>query len=197
LVKHALLGRAPRYAVTLAIALLGAFAARPARATPTQIIVFLSSTQQFKEDLPKLSLFGYFYARQGVNLLGIYAGPRWTWGPFGLEFKTGGYGGTDIEARAILNNQMDLTWANFSLTSFTDFYPSTEIYSYLSAYANAGPIFGGAVADLTRDWSATPQTIVTGGPTVGAGTKAMYLGTTYVFSNEHQRWIRLTVGLTF
>lgn len=170
--------------------------ARPARAIPSQTIIFLGSNQRIREGYPQAALFGYYYGRDDVSLLGLYAGPRWTFGGWGVELKTGVYGGPGLGAHPIANNQIDFTSKRFSLTSFSDVYPNQQAYSYLSAYVNFDPLFLGVVSDFTADWSATTTTKVTGGPTIGAGTKTLYFGTSYLFSTQHTTAIRLTVGIT-
>jgi hypothetical protein len=170
-----------------------------ARAVPTQTIVFLNSNQRIKEGYPQLALFSYYYARPGLAVLGIYAGPRWTFGNFGVEFKTGAYGGGSLDAHAIINNQLDYTSKYLSITSFTDWYPRAEIYTYLSAYAVLGPLYLGGVGDYDQIWAPAEAALKSygGGPAIGVGTRAMYLATSLIFKNDHTRAIRLTIGLTF
>jgi hypothetical protein len=168
-----------------------------AGAVPSQIVVFLNSNQKVKEDYPELALFSYYYARTGVSLLGVYAGPRWTYGDVGAELKTGVYGGNGLDTRAIVNTQLDWASKPFSITSFTDWYPTDEVYSYLSAFAQLGPLFGGIVGDLSYKWGRDGFTTYAGGPTIGAGTKTMYLGITYLTDQDRRHAIRMTVGLTF
>ena len=169
---------------------------RPARAVPAQTVVFLSSEQKVLDSGPHLSLFGYYYGRSGVSLLGLYAGPRWKFGDLGVEFKGGVYGGPDLETRAIVNNQIDFSKKHLSVTWFNDWYPPDEIYSYLNTMLVFGPLYVGGVADLTYDWSRTGYTTFSEGPTIGIGTKALYFGTAYLFTNHHTTAIRMTVGIT-
>jgi hypothetical protein len=171
--------------------------ASPARALPTQMVVFLNSYQTVEKGWPDLSLFAFYYARPNVSVLGVYAGPRWKWGNLGLEVKTGAYGGGSQETKAIANVQVDYSLPWLSLTSFTDYYPLTQIYSYASAFGIIGKIlFIGGVADVTYDWGPEPVQQVQGGPSLGAGTKNAYLGVSYMFRNDDTQWIRLTVGIT-
>jgi hypothetical protein len=186
-----------RTIVALGVAMFALTVAPSARAVPAQIAVFLNSTQKVLDSGPQLSLFGFFYSRPGVDVLGVYAGPRWTFGSVGVEFKTGVYGGGDnYPVKAILNNQLDLTLKHLSLTSFTDWYPPTQMYTYLSGFFVYGPLYVGAVSDLTRDWSSLPFTTIQGGPSVGLGTKGLYLGVAYIFRNDDTQAVRMTVGIT-
>ena len=170
--------------------------AAPARSVPAQTVVFLSSEQKVFDTGPHLSLFGYYYGRTGVSLLGLYAGPRWKFGDLGVEFKGGVYGGADLETRAIVNNQIDFSKKHLSVTWFNDWYPPDEIYSYLNTMLVFGPLYVGGVADLTYDWSAKGYTTFSEGPSIGLGTKSLYFGTAYLFTNHHSQAIRMTVGLT-
>lgn len=183
----------------LALAALAAalLAPRDAGALKSPIVVFLNSNQRIKEGFPQLALFGFYYGREGVNVLGVYAGPRYTFGPIGVELKGGAYGGGAHDARAIINNQIDLTTRYFSVASFTDWYPKNVYYSYLSAFFTPLPLYLGFIGDLSYDCSASPCTTLSGGPSVGVGTKAMYVATSLLFTNTDNRYLRLTVGLTF
>jgi hypothetical protein len=170
---------------------------------PAQMVVFLGNQQKVLKGGPQLSLFAFFYGRTDVSLLGVYAGPRWTFGALGVEFKTGVYGGTNYSARPILNNQIDVTKKHLSIAWFTDLYPPDEAYSYLSTFLVFGPIYIGGVADVTVDWSHAPYTKYQEGPALGAGTKTIYLGVAYLFvddtsipAHERSNAIRMTVGLT-
>jgi len=169
-----------------------------ARAVPAQIAVFLNSTQKVFDSgtAPQLSLFGFYYNRTDVSVLGVYAGPRWKFGDLGVELKTGVYGGENYPVRAIVNNQLDFTQKHISLTSFTDWYPPDQMYTYAGAFAVFGPLYLGAVGDLTRDWSAQPFTTIQGGPSIGVGTKALYFGVAFIFRNDDTQAIRMTVGVT-
>ena len=158
--------------------------------------MFLNSNQKLGDGWPDLALFSYYYGRKDVSLLGIYAGPRWTFGRVGVEFKTGAYGGNDLETKAILNNQVDFTSKYFSAAFFTDYYPKSEVYSYLSALFTLGPLYLGAVGDLTHDWGPYTGTITSAGPLIGVGTKGLYLGTALLFRSDQTQAIRLTLGLT-
>lgn len=186
---------APRllFAATLAALTLGA---RPAHALPTEIILFLGSEQKVLEKGPKLSLFGFFFSRGNASVLGVYGGPRWTFGPLGVEGKLGVYGGGDYPAKAILNNQVDFTLKHLSVASFTDYYPTQQIYTYLSTFLVFGPLYVGGVADVTYDWSDKGFKSMSKGPSVGLGTKSLYFGTSYVFRTDHSQTLRMTVGIT-
>ncbi|MFO0660577.1 MAG: hypothetical protein U0165_12205 [Polyangiaceae bacterium] len=169
-----------------------------ASATPSQVVIFLNSIQRVKEGWPQLSLFSFYYGRSDVSVLGIYAGPRWTLGHWGLEMKAGVYGGGVNEGHAIINNQIDYSRKHFSVTSFTDWYPPREVYTYLSVFGIFDPLYVGAVGDVDASWDPDAKFVnYGGGPTIGLGTKAMYLGTSLIFNNTQKRAIRLTVGLTF
>ncbi len=170
---------------------------RPAHAVGTEMIVFLNSYQKFeKQKLPQLSLFGFFFARKNASVLGVYGGPRWEFGPIGVEGKLGVYGGGDYPAKAIVNNQVDLTLKYLSVTSFTDYYPTNQIYSYLSTFLTFGPLNVGGVADFTYDWSDKPFKTMSKGPSIGLGTKALYFGVSYIFRTDHSESLRMTVGVT-
>jgi hypothetical protein len=189
--------RVPRIVASLGVATALLLGTSRAEALSTQMVVFLNSSQPIATGWPDLSLFAFYYARPDVNVLGVYAGPRWKWGDFGLEVKTGAYGGGSQEAKAIVNMQLDYSRPWLSLTSFTDYYPLTQIYSYASAFGIIGNIlFIGALGDFTYDWGPTPVTQLQGGPSLGAGTKKAYLAVSYLFRNDDTQWIRLTVGLT-
>ncbi len=169
-----------------------------ASATPSQVVIFLNSTQKIKAGYPQLSLFSFYYGRSDVSVLGIYAGPRWTVGNWGFEMKAGAYGGGENEGHAIINNQIDYSRKHFSITSFTDWYPPAEVYSYLSAFAIFDPLYLGVVGDIDGSWDPKAKFVnYGGGPSVGLGTKAMYLATSLIFNNTQGKAIRLTVGLTF
>lgn len=185
----------PYRAPLLALALL--LCPSTASAIETPIVAFLNSNQRIKEGYPQLALFGFYYGREGVNILGIYAGPRWTFGPVGVEFKTGAYGGGSFPGHAIVNNQVDFLSKYFSIASFTDWYPKDLVYSYLSAFFTPLPFYLGAIGDLSYDCSARRCTSLSGGPSLGVGTRAMYVATSYLFTNTSNRWLRLTLGLTF
>ena len=184
------------YVAALAAAIALALVATPARAIPAQTVVFLSSDQKIREGAPHLSLFGYYYDRTGVSLLGIYAGPRWTFGHLGVEFKAGVYGGPGLETRAIANNQIDFSAKHLSVAWFTDWYPTDEMYSYLSTMLVFGPLYVGGVGDVTYDWSAHPFTTFSEGPAIGLGTKSLYVGAAYLFTNAHTTAIRMSIGIT-
>jgi hypothetical protein len=173
------------------------FVARPASALPIEESIFLISNQRVAEGYPQAALFGYYFAREGTSYLGIYAGPRWTFGRLGFELKTGAYGGPAADARVIFNNQTDYTHKWFSVTSFTDVYPGDSFYTYLSTYLNLQPLYLGFVGDYTHELVGVPYRKLSGGPTIGVGTKTLYFGTTYMFSSKNSNAIRLTVGFTF
>jgi hypothetical protein len=171
--------------------------ARPSYAVGSEMIVFLNSYQKLDEKkLPELSLFGFFFARHSQSVLGVYGGPRWKIGNFGVEAKLGVYGGADYPAKAIINNQIDYTLKYLSVTSFTDYYPTQQIYSYLSTFLTFGPLNVGGVADVTYDWSDKPFKTMSKGPSIGLATKYLYLGTSYIFRTDRSQSIRMTVGVT-
>jgi hypothetical protein len=179
---------------TLALVLLV-----PARAEalPTETIVFLNSEQKVLEKAPNLSLFGFFFSRNAQSVLGVYAGPRWKLGDFGVEGKLGVYGGDGFPAKAIFNTQVDYALEHLSVTSFTDWYPPDQVYSYLSTFLVFGPLYVGGVADVTIDWSGTRTTkTMSKGPSVGLGTKNLYLGTSYILRSDRSESLRMTVGIT-
>lgn len=182
-------------AAACAITLL--FVTRPAHAVDTEMIVFLNSYQKFeKTKLPQLALFGFFFARNKESVLGVYGGPRWEFGSFGVEAKLGVYGGGDYPAKAIVNNQLDFTLKHLSVTSFTDYYPTNQIYSYLSTFLLFGPLNIGGVADVTFDWSDKPFKTMSKGPSIGLGTKGLYLGVSYIFRSDRSESLRMTLGIT-
>lgn len=193
---HVIRGIRPILAAAVLIAVLCA-AERPAHAVGSEMIVFLNSYQKLeKEKLPQLSLFGFFFARKSVSVLGVYGGPRWEFGPIGVEGKIGMYGGGDYPAKAIVNNQVDLTLKHLSVTSFTDYYPTSQIYSYLSTFLVFGPLNIGGVADVTYDWGEKPFKTMSKGPSIGLGTKALYFGVSYIFRTDRSESMRMTVGVT-
>lgn len=169
----------------------------PALAKKTQILTFLNSAQRIKEGYPQLSLFGFYYSKADLSLLGLYAGPRWTFGPIGVELKTGVYGGGDLDAKAIINTQIDYSHKYVSAFIFGDWYPADTAYAYASAFFTPQPLYLGFTSDLSYDCSAKKCVTVSGGPSVGVGTKAMYVATSYIFVSDDTSWIRLSVGLTF
>lgn len=171
--------------------------ARPASALPTEESIFLISNQRVAEGYPQAALFGYYFARDGLSLLGIYAGPRWTFGRLGFELKLGAYGGPGVDSRAIFNNQTDYVHKWFSVTSFTDVYPGDSVYTYLSSYLSLQPLYLGVISDYTHELVGAPYRKLSGGPTIGVGTKTLYLATTYMFSSKNSNAIRLSVGFTF
>lgn len=188
-----------RWRALLAATCLGFLltSARPAHAVGTEMIVFLNSYQKLeKEKLPELSLFGFFFSRNGESVLGIYGGPRWKFGNIGVEAKGGVYGGGKYPAKAIINNQVDFTLKYLSVTSFTDYYPTQQIYSYLSTFLTFGPLNVGGVADVTYDWSDKPFKTMSKGPSIGLGTKNLYLAASYIIRSDRSESLRMTVGIT-
>ena len=195
--RTALGKRGSPFVASLGLAAILLLSAPPASAYSTQMLVFLNSYQMVQKGWPDLSLFAFYYGRPDISVLGVYAGPRWKWGDFGFELKTGAYGGGSQEAKAIVNTQLDYSLPWLSLTSFTDYYPLTEIYTYASAFGVIGNIlYVGGVGDYTYDWGPEAANILQGGPSIGAGTKKAYLAVSYIFRNDDTQWIRLTVGLT-